>query len=61
MVGAVESGADALDEFRSRQEASGLHHPPLGMHPLGFDGIQPRSLDGQIARDDPGPFDSRLG
>src|SRR5919199_1593183 len=55
MVGTVEGGADALDEFGGWQQTSRFDDAALAMDPLGFDGIQPRRLDRQIARHDPHP------
>src|SRR5918911_1864712 len=53
MVRTVEGGADALDELGGRQQAGWLNDAALAMHPLGLDGVQPRALDRQVARDDP--------
>jgi hypothetical protein len=47
MVRTVEGGAHALDEFRSWQDSGGLDHSPFAVHPLGFDGVQPRALTGK--------------
>ena len=60
MMGTVEGGADALDQFGGWQQTSRFDDAPLAMHPLGLDGIQPRRLDRQIARDDPHPRAGQL-
>ena len=60
MVGTVEGGAHPVDEFRSWQDSGRLDHSPFAVHPLGFDGVQPRTLDGQVAGDDPHAVPSQL-
>jgi hypothetical protein len=36
-MGAVEGGADALDEFAGRQQAGGFDHAALALRPLGLE------------------------
>ena len=52
-VGTLEDSADARGEFAGREQAVGFDHLALAMHPLGFDRVQPRALDGQGAGHDP--------
>jgi hypothetical protein len=38
---------NALDQLLGREQAVGFNHGALAMHPLGFNGIEPRALCGQ--------------
>ncbi len=46
-------GADPLLQLASSQQAVMLDHVALGMHPFGFNGIEPRTLRGQQERQNP--------
>ena len=46
-------GTDPLSKLLSRQQAIVLDHLALGMHPFGFDGIEPGALGGQQERQNP--------
>ncbi len=43
-------GTDPFSQLTSGQQAVMLDHVALGMHPFGFDGIEPRALCGQQER-----------
>src|SRR5512144_87872 len=43
-------GTDTLSQLLGREQAVGLHHGALAMHPLGFNGIEPGALRGQKQR-----------
>src|SRR5260370_10686164 len=45
-------GAHAVGHLLSAEQAGRLDDGALGMDPLGFDRVEPRTLDGQIARQD---------
>src|SRR5260370_25226802 len=45
-------GAHAVGHLLSAEQAGRLHDGALGIDPLGFDRVEPRTLDGQIARHD---------
>ncbi len=43
-------GTDPLGQLASDQQPVVLDHVALGMHPFGFDGIEPGTLGGQQER-----------
>ncbi len=49
-MGAAKVRTDAVGHLLSGEQAGWLDDGALAMHPLGLDGIEPRTLDGQIAR-----------
>src|SRR5918912_13538 len=53
MMRTPESPAYPLGELISTEQPIELHNPPLAMHPLRLDGVQPRTLFRQKATDDP--------
>jgi hypothetical protein len=57
----AESGTNSLGQFVHGQAAIRFENAALGVEPLGFDGIEPGTLDGQSANQQanalPGAFD----
>src|SRR6516162_3209443 len=53
-------GTNTLLQLLGREQAVGLHHSALAMHPLGFDGIEPGTLLGQKQRENAHPFARQL-
>ena len=51
-MGTAMVGADAVRHLLSAEQARGLDDSALGMHPLGLNRIEPRTLDGQVAHQD---------
>ena len=49
MMRAGESIIYPRPQFDGAQYPIGRHHAPLAMYPFGFDGIEPRALDRQVA------------
>src|SRR5215207_6892890 len=49
----VEDPANPLGQLVSSQQPLGLDHFPLAVYPLGFYGVEPRTLLGQKATHDP--------
>ena len=49
-------GTDALTNLSRREQGSGFNNRTLAMHPFGFNGIEPGTLDGQQTQDDPHTF-----
>src|SRR6266851_2803231 len=49
-IGTAKVGTDPFSQLASRKQAIEFDHVPLGMHPFGFDGIEPRALGGQQQR-----------
>ncbi len=45
-------GTNSVDEFGHREQASRFGHGPLAMDPFGFNGIEPRALDGQATNNE---------
>src|SRR5947209_9051694 len=52
----IEDPADSIGELISAQKVLGLYNFSLAVHPLRFDGVQPRTLLGQQAAYDPHTF-----
>src|SRR5215208_6326383 len=52
-VGTAEDLADSICKLVSREQSIGLDHLSLGVHPLRFYGVEPRTLLGQEAHHDP--------
>ncbi len=61
LVGTGEIGTDPISQLIGREQASWLNYCPFAMDPLGFDGIEPGTLDRQLAHQQtdsrPGAFD----
>src|SRR4051794_26925596 len=53
LLGTVESGANARAEFRGGEQPGGFDHAALAGRPLGLDRIEPGTLAGQVAIDNP--------
>ena len=49
LVGTAQGNAGTRGQVARGQQAVGLDHPTLGMHPLGLDGIEPGAVAGQRA------------
>src|SRR4030065_2260900 len=48
-MNAIESITDPVGQLLDSESAVGLHHAPLAVHPLGFNGVQPRAFDREAA------------
>jgi hypothetical protein len=49
LVSTAEAGTDPLGQLVASQQTRGLDDGALGVHPLGLDRIEPRTLAGQVA------------
>src|SRR5919198_3090416 len=52
-TGAAKSSADAVLQFLGGEQPRWLRHPLLASQPLGLDWVEPRTLGGQVAGDQP--------
>ena len=59
-IGTAKVGTDPLRQLASGQQAVMLDHVALGMHPFGFNGIEPGTLRRQQKRQNPHALASLL-
>lgn len=59
-MGTVQCIADPFGQFLRWQQSIGFDHPPLGVAPLGFNRIEPRTLDRQRTDQQPHPLPAGL-
>jgi hypothetical protein len=52
-MGTVIGVIDPLHQLGGAQQPLRFHHPPLAVHPLRLDPVQPQALAGQPADHDP--------
>src|SRR5436305_10434330 len=50
---AAKGGADTVLQFLGGEQPRWLRHPLLARQPLGLDGVEPGTLGGQVADDQP--------
>src|SRR5262245_29965680 len=55
-MGAAKVSTDAVSDLLGAEQPCGLDNGALAMDPLGFDGIEPRALDGQEAGQEAHPL-----